>query len=262
MSTPSFTLSPPANLRDLGGIPVAGGVVRTGLVLRSDDVCVVDEGSARALVEDGLRLVVDLRSAEELARTGRGPLRHHAGVRHLHLPLMAEITGGTSALMRSMIDADDPVAEFGRWYARVTRSSARLIVEGLTAIAGTDGAALFHCAAGKDRTGKFAAALLAVLGAGEDAIVADYVRTGEVHDALMARLAGIMQPFLGDLEAYRAAMPPALNGAEAGTMRTMLAELGGTGGLAGLLRAAGLTPETEARLRARLVEPGGPAEAV
>ncbi|GAA4952022.1 protein-tyrosine phosphatase [Nonomuraea thailandensis] len=262
MSIPSFTLSPLANLRDLGGIPVAGGTVRTGLVLRSDDVCIIDVTSARTLVEDGLSLLIDLRSPEELARTGRGALQAHTGVRHLHLPLMAEITGGTSELMQRMIDASDPAAEFGRWYARVMRTCGHLIVQGLSEIAQADGAALFHCAAGKDRTGKFAASLLAVLGAGEEAIVADYVRTDDVHDALMARLAGLMQPFLGDLEAYRATMPPELNGAKAETMHTMLAELGGTAGLVELLREAGLTPQTQARLRERLIEPGSPSAAV
>ncbi|WP_157963894.1 tyrosine-protein phosphatase [Actinocorallia populi] len=260
MSIPSFALSPLANLRDLGGIPVAGGAVRPGLVLRSDDVCTVDEASARALVDDGLRLVVDLRTPEELARTGRGPLEAYAGVRHLHLPLMAQMTGGTAHLMERMTSVDDPVVEFGRWYAQSMRGTGHLAVRGLSAIAETDGAALFHCAAGKDRTGQFAAALLSVLGAGEDAIVADYVRTDDVHDALMARLSGIMQPFLGDMEEYREKMPPGLGGAKAETMQTMLAELGGASGLLGLLRDAGLTPETEARLRERLVEPGVPAE--
>ena len=259
MTVPAFAPSPLANLRDLGGIPVTDGAVRPGLVLRSDDVCTVDEASARALVDDGLRLIIDLRTPEELARTGRGPLAAHADVRHLHLPLMSEMTGGTADLMKSLAVADDPVAEFGRWYAASVRGTGHLLVRGLSAIAEADGAALFHCAAGKDRTGQFAAALLSVLGASDDAIVADYVRTDDVREALMARLAGIMQPFIGDLDRYRDRIPPALNGAEAGTMRTMLADLGGTAGLAGLLREAGLAPKTEARLHERLVEPGGPA---
>ncbi len=259
MSTPAFALSPLANLRDLGGIPVADGAVRPGLVLRSDDVCAVDVASARALVDDGLRLIVDLRTPEELSRTGRGHLESYADVRHLHLPLMAQMTDGTARLMENLLRSDDPVAEFGRWYAVSVRGTGPLIVEGLSAIAESDGAALFHCAAGKDRTGQFAAALLSVLGAEEDAIIADYVRTEDVHEALMARLSGIMQPFLGDLSQYRDKVPPALNGAKAGTMRTMLADLGGAAGLVGLLRESGLTPRTEARLRERLVQPEGPA---
>jgi protein-tyrosine phosphatase len=256
VSAPSYELSPLANLRDLGGIPVAGGAVRPGLVLRSDDVCTVDAASARALVDGGLRLILDLRSAEELARTGRGLLGGYPAVRHLHLPLLAQMSDGTTGLLERLLTADDPAVEFGRWYAQSVRGTGPLIVRGLTEIAAADGAALFHCAAGKDRTGQFAAALLAVLGADEEAIVADYVRTEEVQEALMARLAGILQPFLGDVSRYRDKIPAGLDGAKAETMQTMLAELDGASGLLALLRDSGLAPETEDRLRERLVEPG------
>ena len=48
--------------------------------------------------------------------------------------------------------------------------------------------ALFHCSAGKDRTGVLAATLLDVLGVGREEIVKDFLATNEVIDDILARL--------------------------------------------------------------------------
>jgi hypothetical protein len=56
--------------------------------------------------------------------------------------------------------------------------------------------ALFHCSAGKDRTGILAATILDVLGVGREGIVNDYLATNEVIDSILARLQG-MPGFLG-----------------------------------------------------------------
>lgn len=77
----------PANLRDLGGIDVPGGTVRTGVALRSDDLSSMSPAFAEKLLGQGLRSVIDLRSYAEVSQTGRGPLSALDLTYH-HVPLL------------------------------------------------------------------------------------------------------------------------------------------------------------------------------
>lgn len=167
---------PLANLRDLGGIAVDGGVTRPGVLWRSDDVALTTPGQAAALVAAGLRTVVDLRSHEEVAAVGRGPLAAY-DVDHHHVCLLPR--GGTpSGLVAQLTSAVLTPAEMGRWYAHVLLAGAPLLVRAVEVLADSPGAALFHCAAGKDRTGILAACVLTLVGAPREAVVADYAATG------------------------------------------------------------------------------------
>jgi hypothetical protein len=116
--------------------------------------------------------------------------------------------------------------------------------------------AVFHCAAGKDRTGVLAAVVLDAVGVTSAAIVDEYALTEQRIDAIRARLAR--------LETYRR-MRAVVQGrgvmsASGDTMRRFLghlhAEYGGGGGF---LAAHGLTPVEIAALRLALVE-SAPAE--
>ncbi|GAA4773699.1 tyrosine-protein phosphatase [Microbacterium gilvum] len=243
----ALPLSAPVNLRDLGGIPVAGGAVREGFAIRADDLALVTEDVADVLVADGLRAVIDLRSADEVAITGRGPLAAHAGVTYHHVPLMASIG-----------DAGDdlPVdqSSFASMYVRMAETAAAQIVTALAIIAHAPGAVAFHCAAGQDRTGVLAASLLLALGADHDDIVADYARTGDNSAAIMQRIAPVMQPLMErygfDLDAAaRAAVRTEFSPAP---MRGLLAGLAERhGDPLAPLRAAGLDDALIARLRER-----------
>src|SRR3954447_5653112 len=86
---PTLDLSPLTNLRDLSGIVVNGGTVRPGVFWRADDVTRVDQAGADQLVADGLSLILDLRSGEELEHTGRG-LLGATEVAFAHLPMTTQ----------------------------------------------------------------------------------------------------------------------------------------------------------------------------
>jgi hypothetical protein len=242
-------LSAPVNLRDLGGIPIEGGVLREGLALRADDLSVITDEDARLLVDNGLAAVIDLRTNDEAALTGRGPLANYPVAYH-HLPLMESITAGMS-------DGGTPVIEhvaMGEMYARMVETAAPQLASALGIIALAPGATAFHCAAGRDRTGVLAAALLLALGAGDDAIVADYARTHSNMTAILQRLRptmGALMARLGfDLDAMTAVTfsdePMDIS------MLTMLARLRERHGDAlAPLRAAGLSNGTITRLRER-----------
>ncbi|MDQ7879523.1 tyrosine-protein phosphatase [Microbacterium sp. QXD-8] len=244
-------LSAPVNLRDLGGIPVAGGVLRDGFALRADDLAVVTERDAHELVDRGLVAVIDLRTNDEAVLTGRGPLAEQPVAYH-HLPLMASI--GSGMPQRGRVPFDH--VSMGEMYAHMVETSAPQLAAALSLIALAPGATAFHCAAGRDRTGVLAAMLLLALGASDDAIVTDYART----DANMIAIQARMKPVMGVLLARLGFDLDDMAGLTTDTqpmdvsMRTMLARLRERHGDAlGPVRAAGLTDDIVARLRARAV---------
>lgn len=254
MSTGHPTLSPLTNRRDLGGIAVSGGTVRPGVLWRADDIALIDEETAEQLVAEGLSLILDLRSVDELAVTGRGPMGLRAAIAFEHLPMTDHAAAPDENLKAAIQEmfAVDPTGAVGRWYAQTAEQQATTIVRGMELITETSGATVFHCAAGKDRTGIFAAALLLSLGASRDDVVLDYARTNDNLELLHARLA--LGRGAGAM-ITRADIPAAIAGAPAENLATMLTVLDGShGGLVPLLRDAGLTDATIERLRARAVQ--------
>jgi protein tyrosine/serine phosphatase len=76
----------------------------------------------------------------------------------------------------------------GVYYTNYLRNRPGNVVAALRTMTASDGATLVHCAAGKDRTGVVCALALSVAGVDRQAIVDDYVQTGERIDAIMSRL--------------------------------------------------------------------------
>ena len=248
-TTIDIELSAPVNLRDLGGIPIAGGVVREGLAVRADDLSVVTAADADELVARGLTAVIDLRTTDEAALTGRGPLAQRPVAYH-HLPLMASIGEG--------MPQDGPVAidhaHMGEMYARMVEGAAPQLVSALSIIALAPGTTAFHCAAGRDRTGVLAAVLLLALGAEDDDIVADYARTDPNMPAIQERMRPVMGVLMARLGFDLEEMSRLTTSDEPMdvSMRTMLSRLRERhGDPLAPLRAAGLGEDLIARLRAR-----------
>lgn len=233
-----------ANLRDLGGIEVAAGVTRPGVLWRSDDVALTTPEQAAELVAAGLSTVVDLRSAEEVAAVGRGPLAT-TDVAYHHLSLLPR-AGTPAGLVAQLTSSVLTCAEMGRWYAQVALAGAPLLVRAVEVLAASPGPALFHCAAGKDRTGILAACVLTLVGAPRDAVVADYARTAARMPAVMARMGA-------PATAVPAPAAVLLDAAPA-TMESMLDVLEHEhGGIPAVLAAAGLRAGTRQLLGERLV---------
>ncbi len=265
-TAPVLPLTPPVNLRDLGGIPVDGGVVRDGFAIRADDLTTITDDVAAELVAGGLRAVIDLRSPEEFRVTGRGPLAELGTVSYHHVPFFASIgqasDDGENGSATQGAAFHQP--SFGPMYVRIVEQAAANIVQALAIIAHAPGTTAFHCAAGQDRTGVLAAVLLLVLGADRDAVVGDYARTGENSKAIGERIAPVMAPLMARLgveldEAARAALrDTAFSDAP---MREMLDTLTARHGDPLVpLRAAGLTDDLVAQLRRAAIRHGRAVE--
>jgi len=174
------------NVRDLGGLPLeGGGTTAPGVLLRSDNLQGLTAAAVDRLVgELGVGLVVDLRTGSELELEGPGPLVADGRVEIRHRSLYPE-KGELTDIMISRADGEDPAV---RYYLGYLRDRPDSIVGALEDVAASAAGVLVHCAAGKDRTGVVVALALAAVGVSRDAIIADYVRTGERISRIMARL--------------------------------------------------------------------------
>jgi protein tyrosine/serine phosphatase len=192
-----------ANLRDVGGLPtVDGGKIIPGRMLRSDNLQTLTPSDIDQLLGLGLTDVVDLRSDYEREREGPGPLVR-TGVRRHELSLFREWRSGVGeekpdvrpevlpekALpwvdLEPQVDLEDAVASVYFSYL-IDRPDS--VVAALRAVAYAPGAALVHCAAGKDRTGTVVALALTMAGAEREAVVADYVASSERVEQVVTRL--------------------------------------------------------------------------
>ncbi len=231
------------NFRDLGGYPTADGrTVRWRAVFRSDALHLLTAGDV-AHLRDALRLrdVIDLRSSAEVRSEGRGPLAAE-DVRFHHVPLFDGEVREEDRERAARITLADR-------YVFLTELAAARIGQVVTTIAEAEAGAVFHCAAGKDRTGVISAILLGLLGVPDDVIVADYVATRENLDAIVERL--------NSLEGYRAmlaALPPDTMHANPETMAEFLDRLRAAhGSFEDYARHAAVTAEAVERLRHRLL---------
>lgn len=160
------------NLRDVGGLPAAGGTVRHHRLLRSalphaDDA--VPAGIAWPPA-----VVVDLRSPGE--HGNEHPLAK-LPTQHLNLPLL------------SALDPEKGwAADLPELYGRVVAEAPHLLVHFVDTVAGTDGAVLVHCAAGKDRTGISVALILRLLGVEHEPVIHDYLLTERSREEIDRRL--------------------------------------------------------------------------
>ncbi|MGB6605842.1 MAG: tyrosine-protein phosphatase [Steroidobacteraceae bacterium] len=224
------------NARDLGGLPtVDDGETRRRSLLRSDDLAQLTLAGVRALADYGVETILDLRWPEEAsAYPGLLP----AALPRLRYERVSLLTG-TEDEWR--LRSRDVAKEL--WKCAVlehARVELRHVLE-VIADAGP-GPLLFHCVAGKDRTGLVAALLLAVADVEPAAIAADYAQSSDNLAAEYLRRYS-QADSARILEALRCPPEGAYN---------MLEFLARAGGVRAYLARIGLKTAAIGRLRARL----------
>ena len=171
-----------SNARDLGGWPTeGGGRVRFGQVFRSAALDRLTAADAAVLAGAGLRSVVDLRGERERAYA---PSRLQAlpGVAVHLLPIDPSLGASLREIAtRREATGAEALALMRRAYAAYALDWAhRYAAMFELLLDATQRPLLFHCTAGKDRTGFGAALLLAALGVPRAAIREDYLATGRL----------------------------------------------------------------------------------
>jgi len=169
------------NFRDVGGYPtIDGRTTAWRRLYRADGLHRLTGADLEAVRARGLHTVIDLRTDAELAQRGTFPQADHPVSFH-HVPVI-----DTTWNHMDRPDTDDPVV-FLEWaYMDMLRQGAHRFVEAIEQLS-LPGAlpAVFHCAAGKDRTGVLAMLLLGSMGVAHEYIVADYGLTGEGMERMM-----------------------------------------------------------------------------
>jgi protein-tyrosine phosphatase len=168
------------NFRDLGGYDAGGGArTRWRLLFRADGLGELTEDDLDVLRALGIRTVIDLRSGDELER-GRFDVDAHPVAFH-HFPFIEQLPDAE--------EFDRRPGLLGSQYQEMLADAGQQIRAALEVLA-TPGAlpAVFHCTAGKDRTGVLSAIVLSLLGVDEHTVVADYALSGEAMRRLRAKL--------------------------------------------------------------------------
>ncbi|MFC4908544.1 tyrosine-protein phosphatase [Actinomadura gamaensis] len=243
-----------ANVRDVGGYTGAGGRhVRYGLVYRSASLSKVTPAGVRTLAGLRLSAAVDFRSDGEVKADG--PDKLPAGV----TPVAAHISPFSTSLLELGPDVIKAILAHNKAEGFMTLSYRGFVHDPasrvqfaatLKRIAAGDGPVLYHCTAGKDRTGTMTAILLTALGVSKRQVYADYLRSNRElaaqNAATLAQLKrlgidpALVQPFLGVEPAYLDAAFDQIT-RDYGTFSNFLA------------KGLGIDAATRARLRTRLL---------
>lgn len=250
------------NFRDIGGAPTSSGesTVETGKVYRADGLSQLSDRSRADLRHLGISTVIDLRDIGERSRLPDAL----AGldVDYIELPIFddhffpakrlskeemrqAAETTGMDLSKRSLSKIYElMIGHFGVRLATVIDTIAQRGSSGI----------VFHCSAGKDRTGMIATFILTLLGVGRRVILDEYSITSQhLSGGFLERIsknfadAGIG----GNLAETATAAPPELL---ARTLDSINASHGENGVEAYLLEH-GMDPETPAKLRQQLLAP-------
>lgn len=243
-----------ANFRDVGGYKTADGHrVRRERVFRSGALAHLTDAGLLKLGELGIKLVCDLRGADELAdEPDRLP---SPAPEYVHMPLAVQ--DDRRQRLRALLFNPKAVAPMlpEMYTGTIIDGNARLYGDLLRRIADPDNLpTLIHCTAGKDRTGVGVALLLLVLGVPEDVVIADYSLSNLYFDNFFAygkRMAHSLR-WLGiradDLHPFFVADPE--------TMRIAIKHINTKYGSAEnyLRDVAGLDDATLAALKANLLE--------
>lgn len=171
------------NFRDLGSYRTRSGrQMRNGLIFRSDGLQHLSERDLLKLREEvGLRLIIDLRSPLEVEEIGCGPIAGQAEI--VAVPLFNQTRADANQHTNFKIPDN-----MGDLYFIMLQFAGGPIAEVIRLLAEADSPAVFHCAAGKDRTGVISAILLSLLGVPRETIVADYAFSRKNIDRINERL--------------------------------------------------------------------------
>ncbi len=167
-----------SNLRDIGGYRTEDGrTVRRGMVFRSAALAGLTEADLVVVGKLGLDTICDFRGVEE---SERAPTRI-VGPKIVAVPIEPTVGAG----LRDILQTKDATGEalfavLERAYAAYALASQAQYRTMLDRVLDGGTPLLFHCSAGKDRTGFGAALLLTALGVPWDVVVADFEATNRL----------------------------------------------------------------------------------
>lgn len=197
----SLHLAGSPNTRDLGGLTtVDGRQVRPGMLVRAGALGRLTDSDLPVLAKLGLACRIDLRHDAEIAHAPPDRLPEPTP-RPVHLPVFdpsypafthvlallgqldpTDRAGGADPAV--LADPPAAMAEIYRWFVTGTRARASFAAAARVVADPANLPVLFHCSAGKDRTGWLTVILLTALGVDRATIRDDYLRSNTDNAAL------------------------------------------------------------------------------
>ena len=169
-----------SNFRDLGGYPGHDGrAVRWRRLFRSDHLGGLTEADQAVLAGLGLVRSFDFRGVGERTATPNqlpGVIEHSLAIEPTVVQCMHDMAAAGRQLTGPVV-----VELMKDLYRSLVNDQARRFAELFEHLLQADGPVVFHCTAGKDRTGIAAALILLALGVPRDRVVQDYLLTNEFY---------------------------------------------------------------------------------
>ena len=157
------------NLRDLGGYSTKEGrKTKWGIFLRSGDMSAMTKDDQAALLRQGIRCVIDLRMAKEIAIAPNvfSDSKKVAFFNH-------DFWGTRFDDYRSKRKTATPEEKLSDLYCAGLEINGFVMAAVMKTLASSEGSFVFHCRSGKDRTGLVAALLLVIAGVPDEVVAKD-----------------------------------------------------------------------------------------
>ncbi|KPG68592.1 tyrosine-protein phosphatase [Enterococcus sp. RIT-PI-f] len=193
------------NVRELGGYQTKyGRLIKEKKLIRSAAISDLTKADQVKLAEYGVNQVVDFRSLDE---SRAQPDQAIEGAKEVFLPIFQEdetmVSLSPESLKKRLDDGEDAEEQMKKVYRHFVESpyackQYRQFFDQIIENAPSTGATLFHCTAGKDRTGFGAFLLLHVLGVDADTIKQDYLATNRYLGPMLKAKFEPMAKDLGD----------------------------------------------------------------
>lgn len=180
-----------SNFRDLGGYTGAQGhSVRWRTVFRSDHLAGLTPEGVQQLQQLGVHRAADFRGVQERAADSYAWPHLQVHALSVEPTVVQKAMGMLNA--GGQLSVEDTVAIMEQTYRSFVRDNATHFANFFDLLLQSDQPLVFHCTAGKDRTGWAAALFLEVLGVSRSDIQQDYLLTNQFYQrpaALRARAA-------------------------------------------------------------------------
>lgn len=204
------------NVRELGGyVTEDGRPVAWGKVFRGGDLSALTPADVEKLQTADLATIVDFRGGDEIAKDGSAPVPETIDL--INIPVLDETTQALAEALTGVLQGGDPaVVEemLGGGKSQQIKDESFVsqldqpetmagYARTLELIAERPGALVFHCTAGKDRTGMMSAILLGILGVPDRTIIEDFVLSNEHLEEHYAKTYAFLESKGVDVELIR-----------------------------------------------------------
>lgn len=170
------------NFRDIGGYRASDGEIEKGFFFRSGQLNNLDDEQVSFLKDEcKLKTIYDFRSQSEVDKDEDTPI---SGVEYQHLDILASLQDGGAASLEGMFsDLNNIDSAMYKTYEEIVLSDSAQngYHKFMQDLVDDKKPVIFHCFAGKDRTGWAAYLILKVSGVSDDDIMKDYLKTNELR---------------------------------------------------------------------------------